>query len=90
MMGYQTVRPENSSYTRINLEQRVRANHPLRRIAREIDFTFVYTEVADTYGTKGNVSVPPPVILKLMLLLVLYNVRSERELVETIPERLDW
>jgi IS5 family transposase len=25
-----------------------------------------------------------------MLLLVLYNVRSERELMETLPERLDW
>jgi IS5 family transposase len=29
-------------------------------------------------------------ILKLMLLLVLYNVRSERELMATLPERLDW
>jgi len=28
--------------------------------------------------------------LKLMLLLILYNVRSERELMETLPERLDW
>jgi IS5 family transposase len=34
--------------------------------------------------------VPPPVILKLMLLLVFYNVRSERELMETVPERMDW
>ena len=25
-----------------------------------------------------------------MLLLVLYNVRSERELMDTLPERLDW
>ena len=90
MMGYQTARPERLFYTQINLEQRVRADHPLRRIAREIDFTFVYAEVADKYGTKGNVSVSPPVILKLMLLLVFYNVRSERELIETISERLDW
>jgi len=44
----------------------------------------------ETYGANGNVSVPPPVILKMMLLLVLYNVRSERELMETIPERMDW
>lgn len=29
---------------------------------------------------------PPPVILKLML----YNVRSERELMSTLPARLDW
>ena len=44
----------------------------------------------ETYGRKGNVSVPPPIILKMMLLLVLYNVRSERELMNTIPLRIDW
>ena len=33
---------------------------------------------------------PPPVILKLMILLTFYNVRSERELMDTLPERLDW
>ncbi len=30
------------------------------------------------------------VILKLMVLLVLYNVRSQRELMATVSERLDW
>jgi IS5 family transposase len=30
------------------------------------------------------------VILKMMLLLILFDVRSERELMETIPMRLDW
>ena len=56
----------------------------------KIDFDFIYAEVKEHYGANGNVSVPPPVILKMMLLLVLYNVRSERELMLTIPERLDW
>ena len=51
---------------------------------------FLYNEVKHTYGSKGNVSVPPPVILKLMLLLFLFNVRSERELMTTLPLRLDW
>ena len=46
--------------------------------------------MADEYGFNGNVSLPPPIILKLMLLLVFYNVRSERELMDTVPERLDW
>ncbi len=55
-----------------------------------IDLEFEYAEVAAKYGIKGNVSVPPPVGLKLMLLLVLYNVGSERELRERIPERLEW
>lgn len=29
-------------------------------------------------------------ILKLIMLLVFYNVRSERELMETAEDRLDW
>jgi transposase len=75
---------------RVQLETRVRKNHPLRKIKEMIDFDFIYKEVEKTYGKNGNVSVPPPVILKLMLLLILYNVRSERELMDTLPERLDW
>jgi hypothetical protein len=34
-----------------------------------IDFEFSYQEVKDLYGANGNVSVPPAIILKLMLLL---------------------
>ena len=90
MMGREDPIQSKLFYADFNLERRIRADHPLRRIARLIDFDFAYPEVADTYGTNGNVSVPPPVILKLMLLLVLYNVRSERELMVTLPERLDW
>lgn len=74
----------------VNIDKRIRANHPLRKVNELIDFDFVYDEVKDFYGYNGKESVPPPVILKLMLLLVLYNVRSERELMQTIPERIDW
>ena len=90
MMGYQDSPRDNLFHYHIYLETRVRQNHPLRRIKELIDFGFIYDEVKESYGTKGNVSIPPPVILKLMLLLVFYNVRSERELMETLPERLDW
>jgi transposase len=74
----------------VNLDKRIRSNHPLRKVNELIDFHFVYDEVKSFYGHNGNESVPPPVILKLMLLLVFYNVRSERELMETVPERIDW
>lgn len=90
MMGYQEPPQSKLFYTLFNLEQKVRKNHPLRNIQKTVDFEFTYKEVADTYGDNGHVSTPPPVILKLMLLLVLYNVRSERELMDTVPERLDW
>lgn len=90
MMGFEDPPQEKLFCVNVSLEKRVRANHPLRQVARLIDFDFVYDEVKDSYGTNGHVSVPPPVILKLMLLLVFYNVRSERELMDTVPERLDW
>ena len=65
-------------------------SHILRKVKRNIDFDFIYNEVKDKYGINGNESVAPPIILKMMLLLIFYNVRSERELVLTIPGRSDW
>jgi hypothetical protein len=90
MMGRENPVQPSLFYTGLNLEKRVRSDHVLRKVARLVDFDFVYGEVRESYGYNGNVSVPPPMILKLMLLLVLYNVRSERELMATLPERLDW
>lgn len=90
MMSFQDPPQRKLFYIGINLDKRIRKNHPLREIRELIDFDFIYKEVEDKYGYNGNESIPPPVILKLMLLLVLYNVRSERELMETLEERLDW
>ena len=90
MMGHEGGFQSKLFYHQISLEQRVPKHHILRKIQEQIDFDFIYYEVKDYYGDNGNISIPPPVILKMMLLLVLYNVRSERELMETIPMRLDW
>jgi transposase len=90
MMGVLEQPQSSMFHFGVNLDKRVRRNHPLRKVNELIDFHFVYDEVKSFYGNNGNESVPPPVILKLMLLLVLYNVRSERELMETVPERMDW
>ena len=90
MMGKEKRPQGKLFYTGFSLDGRVPANHPLRKISQLIDFDFVYDEVKGMYGANGNVSVPPPMLLKLMLLLVMYNVRSERELMETLPVRLDW
>jgi len=77
MMGKQPGNQQKLFYYNISLEQRVSENHLLRKIRKAIDFDFVYQEVNDSYGYNGNVSVPPPVILKMLLLLVLYNVRCK-------------
>ena len=90
MMGHQPDAQPKLFYHSFNLDDRIPAASVLRKIRKHIDFEFIYQEVKDFYGGKGNVSVPPPVILKMMLLLILYNVRSERELMNTLPMRLDW
>ena len=74
----------------IVLEKRVRANNPLRAIAKAIDFGFVRDEVRGSYGKKGNPSEDPIVIMKLMLLLFLDDHPSERELMRVVAERLDY
>jgi len=90
MMGQDQPPQRSLFYTGINLDKQVRREHVLRKVAKLVDFEFVYGEVKEHYGYNGNVSVAPRVILKLMMLLVLYNVGSERELMATLPERLDW
>lgn len=90
MMGRQSPQQYKFFLTGFNLDKRIRPEHFLRKISEKVDFDFIYEEVQETYGDNGNVSVPPPVILKMMVLLILYNVRSERELMLIIPERMDW
>jgi transposase len=89
MMGTQKSEPQLFHYA-VNLEKRVRANHPLRQVKTAIDFSFVREEVARCYGRNGNESVPPEVILKMMFLLFFDDIKSERELMEVIGERLDY
>jgi len=73
-----------------NIQQRIPTDHPLREILRLIDFGFVRREVVDCYGSVGNPSVDPIVLMKLMFLLYYENVRSERALMAQMPLRLDW
>jgi transposase len=89
MMGQQKSERELFSYA-VNLEKRVRSDHPLRRVAAAIDFRFVREAVAQCYGAKGNESVDPEVIMKMMFLLFFDDVASERELMKVIAERLDY
>jgi hypothetical protein len=45
MMGRDEAPQGSLFYTGINLEKRVRREHVLRKVARLIDFEFVYGEV---------------------------------------------
>jgi hypothetical protein len=56
LVGEQKSAPQLFNYA-VNLDKRVRANHPLRQVKELIDFGFVREEVAQCYGKNGNESV---------------------------------
>lgn len=90
MMGKVRRRQEDLFYYGFKLERRVPQEHVLRRVLEKVDFSFVREQVRDHYGTNGNASEDPIVILKLMFLLFFDNVKSERELMRVMGMRLDY
>lgn len=74
----------------IDVEDRIRADHPLRPIKATVDA--ILSEMSPrfeaAYAKTGRPSVPPEVLLKALLLQCLYSVRSERQLVERIDTDL--
>lgn len=90
MMGKSKKTQAKLFYHGVSLDRRVPKEHPLRKIKQLVDFDFIRSQVADTYGNNGNQSVDPSVILKLVFLLFYENVKSERALMRQLPLRLDW
>ena len=50
MMGRESPPQVSLFYTAINIEKRIRSDHVLRKVARLVDFDFVYTEVKESHG----------------------------------------
>lgn len=75
-----------SLFSDVDLEARVRGDHPLRTI-REIanaalsDLSRAFTEL---YTDFGRPSIAPEKLLRTMLLQVFYGIRSERQLMERL------
>src|SRR5438477_8522631 len=67
-----------------NLEEMVPAAHPLRTIKRRADqvLASMSRDFNAAYGKTGRPGVPPERLLKALLLLKLYTIRSEIQLCE--------
>ena len=74
----------------VNLAKRIPEDHPLRKLKGVLQLDFVKQEVSRFYGSNGNVSIDPVIIMKMMLLLFWDNVAGERELMRVIPLRIDY
>lgn len=84
MRGKDEVRGSLFSY--VDLERRVRPDHPLRVIRGIVNAALseMSSEFDGLYASTGRDSIPPERLLRALLLQAFYSIRSERQLVERI------
>jgi transposase len=73
-------------FSYVDLEARVRADHPLRSIRSIVNEALLALEreFAALYAPLGRPSIPPEKLLRAMLLQAFYSIRSERQLMERL------
>jgi transposase len=89
MMGHQNEQRE-LMIAPVNIFSVIPQDHIVRKLNKILDLSFVRKEVAEFYGSKGQEGVDPVVIMKMMLLLFLDDLKSERQLMREIPLRIDY
>jgi transposase len=84
MRGLDRQTGELFSY--VDLEARVRADHPLRPIRTIVNeaLAALEGEFARLYAQVGRPSIPPEKLLRAMLLQAFYSIRSERQVIERL------
>jgi transposase len=73
-------------FSYVDLEARVRRDHPLRAIGVIVNkaLTALEREFSRLYSPIGRPSIPPEKLLRAMLLQAFYSIRSERQLMERL------
>ena len=74
--------------SRINLDDLVPSDHLLRTLERLISFDWVRDKTRKYYSHTGKPSVDPTVLVKMLIIGYLYDIRSERRLVEDVSLNL--
>ena len=72
----------------LSLEDLVPPDHFYRRLDRTLDLSFVRELVAPCYAVGGRRSIDPVVFFRLQLVLFFEGLRSERQLMRTLADRL--
>jgi transposase len=79
-----------SLFSYVDLEERVPAHHPLRKVRRIVNdaLASLDAEFDRLYSAEGRPSIAPERLLRASLLQILFSVRSERQLMEQMQYNL--
>ena len=77
-------------YSYVTMERRIRIDHPARKIRLLVDRALerMDGEMEAMYASRGRPSIAPERLLRAQLLMVLYSIRSERQLIEQLDYNL--
>jgi transposase len=83
-------RQQAAMFSYVSLERRIPTDHPLRAIRPLTDQALkrIGGDLDKLYAGTGRPSIPPERLLRALLLMVLYSVRSERQLMEQLNYNL--
>lgn len=72
------------------LEERIPASHPLRPVRQVVDAALraLSCHFSSLYAQQGRPSIAPEKLLRALLVMVLYSIRSERRLMEELEYNL--
>ena len=72
---------QTAMYSYVTLTQRIPADHPARQLRTLVNRALARmdAELEKLYSDTGRPSIAPERLLRVMLLMVLYSVRSERQ-----------
>ncbi|MBT5033930.1 MAG: IS1182 family transposase [Rhodospirillaceae bacterium] len=87
MMGPEVGQQDRLFYE-FNLEDRIPANHLLRRIDAVLDLSWLRSELAPFYSHTGCPSIDPELMIRMLLVGYCYSIRSERRLCQEVELNL--
>jgi transposase len=81
---------QSAMFSYLTLSQRIAADHPARQIRELVDRALVRmdAELEKLYSDTGRPSIAPERLLRATLLMILYSIRSERQLMEQMNYNL--
>src|SRR5208337_2513277 len=81
---------QTAMYSYVTLAQRIPADHPAREIRVLVDRALARmdAQLDELYSSTGRPSIAPERLLRASLLMVLYSIRSERQLMEQLNYNL--
>lgn len=85
-----TNETSGSLFSYVDLEERIPARHPLRKIRRVVNdaLASMDAEFDRLYAADGRPSIAPERLLRASLIQILFSVRSERQLMEQMQYNL--